>query len=177
MKNREPDLANMIEVSDFTVKRYKELLNEVITVFKDFLDEKTAIQILQSHGRFKECLEFAEKLKKYEEVILNYLNEKDYKNAVERILLAIESLYGEKVKSTSEEKKAKDQQIISMIDFILKHSKALILNDESKSSSPRRLPPHPQRDVAERSLQPDRQQQENQNRQLPHGTSRYEGHS
>ena len=131
MKNRESELAGMIEVNDFTVKRYKELLNEVTTNFSNDLDEKTAIQILQSHGRFKECLEFAEKLKKYEEVILNYLNEKDYKNAVDRILLAIDSLYGQRAKASSDEKKSKDQQIVSMIDFILKHSKALILNDES----------------------------------------------
>lgn len=133
MRNRESELAGMIEVNEYTVKRYKELLNEVITAYASDLDEKTAIQILQSHGRFKECLEFAERLMKYEEVILNYLNEKDYKNAVDRIMQAIDSLSSQRLKASSEEKKARDQQIISMIDFILKHSKALILNDERRS--------------------------------------------
>lgn len=134
MKNRQSELESAIQVNDYTVKSYKVLLDEIISTFGADLDEKTAIQILQSHGRFKECLDFAEKLNKYEEVILNYLNEKDYKNAVDRIVLAIETLYTQKIKTSrddKEERRNKDQQIVSMIDFILKHSKELILNDEN----------------------------------------------
>lgn len=130
MKKREPALANTIDVNERTVIMYKMLLDEIETAYKDDLDEKTCIQILQSHGRFKECLEFAEKLGKYEEIILNYLNEKDFKNAVERILRYIEILYSEKQRASEGDKKLKDQAIVSMIDFFLKHSKTLILNDE-----------------------------------------------
>lgn len=131
MKKSDKDLSSVIEVKETTVMHYKRLLDNIINTYKDSLDEKTAIQILQSHGRFKECLEFAEKLGKYEEIILNYLNEKDYANAVDRIIKYIEALYSQKTKAAPEDRKAKDQQIVSMIDFLLKHSKALILNDEN----------------------------------------------
>ena len=132
MKKKEPKLGETIEVNESTVNYYKKLLDEITNTYKVYLDEKTSIQILQSHGRFKECLEFAEKLGKYEEIILNYLNEKDYKSAVDRIIKYIETLYSAKNRASAEEKKIKDQAIVSMIDFFLKHSKELILNDESR---------------------------------------------
>ena len=130
MKRREPQLAEKIEANELTVEFYRNLLNEIMTTYKMYLDEKTSIQILQSHGRFKECLDFAEKLGKFEEIILNYMNEKDYKSAVQKIKNYIDTLYRMKKHAPEEEKKQKDELIFSMIDFFLKHSKELILNEE-----------------------------------------------
>lgn len=132
MKNEEKELESLISVKLTTVQYYKKLLDEIVDQYKEFLDESTTFQILQSHGLFKECLEFAEKLGKYEAIILNYLNEKNYKDAVDRILKYIDYLEGEK--SRPDTSKKIKEQIISMIDFILKHSKALILNEEGKLS-------------------------------------------
>ena len=139
MKKSEPKLGEKIDVKEEWVKYYRDLLSELSTTYKNFLDEKTSIQILQSHGRFKECLEFAEKLGKYEEIILNYINEKAYGKAVERIINYIENLSVMRNKATPEDKKSRDQQIVSLLDFILKHSKELILNDESNLSLSRRI--------------------------------------
>ena len=130
MKRREPQLAEKIEANELTVEFYRNLLNEIMTTYKMYLDEKTSIQILQSHGRFKECLDFAEKLGKFEEIILNYMNEKDYKSAVQKIKNYIDTLCRMKKHAPEEEKKQKDELIFSMIDFFLKHSKELILNEE-----------------------------------------------
>ena len=62
MKKSEPKLGEKIVVKAEWVKYYKDLLSEITSKYKDSLDDKTSIQILQSHGRFKECLDFAEKV-------------------------------------------------------------------------------------------------------------------
>lgn len=130
MKKNEPNLMTPVPVTSDTVIYYKELLDRLVSIYKAYLDEKTCIQILQSHGRFKECLELAEKFGKYEEIILNYLNEKNYKAAVDRILKYIEYLSMDRLKASSEnEVKEKDQYILQMFEFLLKNSKNIILND------------------------------------------------
>ena len=175
MKKSEPKLGEKIDVKESTVNYYKRLLDEISTTYKNFLDEKTSIQILQSHGRFKECLDFAEKLGKYEEIILNYINEKAYSKAVERIINYIENLSVMRNKATPEDKKNRDQQIVSLLDFILKHSKELILNDESKRPMSRRLSANSVRDAPKRSVQLHRQQQEDQDSELLDGAARQQG--
>ena len=129
MKKSEPKLGEKIVVKAEWVKYYKDLLSEITSKYKDSLDDKTSIQILQSHGRFKECLEFAEKLGKHEEIILNYINEKDYAKAVHKIISYISATTSSiKVNITEDGQFMQENQITSMIDFILKHSKELVWN-------------------------------------------------
>lgn len=92
------------------------------------LDEDTTFQILQSHGRFKDCLTFADKLGKYETLILNYINEKDYAKAIDRIVAYIEEL-DKNLKLGEGDKDAIHTKIEKFIDFILDHSKTLILQN------------------------------------------------
>ena len=130
MKKSEPKLGEKIDVKESTVNYYKRLLDEISTTYKNFLDEKTSIQILQSHGRFKECLDFAEKLGKYEEIILNYINEKAYSKAVERIINYIVATTSSiKVTFSEDGQSTQEKQVAGMIDFILKHSKELVWNN------------------------------------------------
>lgn len=134
MKNKNPELKDVIVVKETTVKFYNSLLYKMIDDYKSSLDEKTTIQILQSHGRFKECLEFAEKLGKYEEIILNFINEKQHGKAIEKITSFINHVVSNRPRSKQNdpsEKKAYEQSVVAMVDFILKHSKALILNSEA----------------------------------------------
>ena len=130
MKKSEPKLGEKIVVKEEWVKYYRDLLSELSTTYKNFLDEKTSIQILQSHGRFKECLEFAEKLGKYEEIILNYINEKAYGKAVQKIISYIAATTSSiKLKIADDGQSSQEIQIAGMIDFILKHSKELVWNN------------------------------------------------
>lgn len=129
MKKSEPKLGEKIVVKEEWVKYYKDLLSEISSTYKDSLEDKTCIQILQSHGRFKECLEFAEKLGKHEEIILNYINEKDYGKAVQKIINYIAATTSTiKVNTNEDGQSTQEKQIAGMIDFILKHSKELVWN-------------------------------------------------
>lgn len=130
MKKSEPNLKEKIEVKEEWVKYYKDLLSEISTTYKDSLEDKTCIQILQSHGRFKECLEFAEKLGKHEEIILNHINEKAYSKAVQRIINYIVATTSSiKVTFSEDGQSTQEKQVAGMIDFILKHSKELVWNN------------------------------------------------
>lgn len=57
----------------------------------DFLDKDTIYQLLHQYGRSKEFLEFAEKKKDYETVILYHVNEKNYNEAIEKLKTFIEN--------------------------------------------------------------------------------------
>ena len=130
MKKSELNLKEKTEVKEEWVKYYKDLLSEISTTYKDSLEAKTCIQILQSHGRFKECLELAEKLGKYEEIILNHINEKAYSKAVERIINYIVATTSSiKVTFSEDGQSTQEKQVAGMIDFILKHSKELVWNN------------------------------------------------
>ena len=44
--------------------------------------DDTIFQVLQSHGRIDECIEFAEKIKRYDTVIVHYINKQDFRKAL-----------------------------------------------------------------------------------------------
>ena len=73
-----PSIAGHIKANPAVVEVYRSTLKQFLLRYKDSLDEGTTFQILRSHGKFKECLMFAENLGKYETLILNYINEKDF---------------------------------------------------------------------------------------------------
>jgi hypothetical protein len=49
------------------------------------LEEDLVIQVLQSHGLIDKCIYFAQKKKHHEMIIMHYLNEENYADALSQI--------------------------------------------------------------------------------------------
>lgn len=91
---------NTMEHKSITGK-FKVFMMEKI----DFLDKDTIYQLLHQYGRSKEFLEFAEKKKDYETVILYHVNEKNYNDAIEKLKNFIENDKTKKEKGFKENDK------------------------------------------------------------------------
>jgi len=52
---------------------------------KNELDENITYSLLQSHGRFREFVQFAESRGKFEDVILHHINEEKYSKALDKM--------------------------------------------------------------------------------------------
>ena len=70
----------------------KKLLRELKIDFRQFvsenkndLDTDTIFQVLQSHGKIKECIKFAEETGCYKELIVHYINSKKYIEALKKL--------------------------------------------------------------------------------------------
>lgn len=48
--------------------------NSFLSKHKQDVNEETIFQVLQSHGRINECIEYAEMIERYDTVIVHYIN-------------------------------------------------------------------------------------------------------
>jgi vacuolar protein sorting-associated protein 18 len=63
----------------------KENLHTFLEENEKCLDSNTVFEIMQSHGQIDECIQYAERSKNYETVIVHYLNKKDFETALHKI--------------------------------------------------------------------------------------------
>lgn len=63
----------------------KENLHKFLEEYEKCLDSNTVFEIMQSHGQIDECIQYAERSKNYETVIVHYLNKKDFETALHKI--------------------------------------------------------------------------------------------
>lgn len=88
-KKNDPDLANFNRPNEVAsrVKEpiWKSTVKDIIENRFDEVETETTMQILQSHGRFKEIEEFARKKADYDRIVLNHVNEKNYNLAIKAI--------------------------------------------------------------------------------------------
>ena len=54
--------------------------------FKNDFDKNTLYQILQSHGKIDECIQYAESVNHFETVIVHYVNKKEYETALKKLV-------------------------------------------------------------------------------------------
>jgi len=52
---------------------------------KDNVNEETIFQVLQSHGKIDECIEYAELIERYDTVIVHYINKQDHVRALQKV--------------------------------------------------------------------------------------------
>ena len=60
-------------------------LMEFLTSTKETENVDTLFQVLQSHGRVDECIEYAEAIKRYDTVIVHYINKQEYELALQKV--------------------------------------------------------------------------------------------
>jgi hypothetical protein len=52
---------------------------------QDDLNEETVFQMLQSHGRIDQCIEYAEMIERYDTVIVHYINKQEFAFALQKV--------------------------------------------------------------------------------------------
>lgn len=52
---------------------------------KTHMDEETIFQVLQSHGKIDDCIKFAELIKRYDTVIMHYINKQEHDKALHKV--------------------------------------------------------------------------------------------
>lgn len=74
---------SQIDIIEEDKKMIQDDFKMFLETYKQFLDPKTIYQIISSHGRTEELLIYAELVNDYERVIIHYIQEKRWKNAIE----------------------------------------------------------------------------------------------
>ena len=52
---------------------------------KSIMDQEAAIQILSSHGKIGECIEYLRVVKKYDKIVFYYIGEQNYSEALKQL--------------------------------------------------------------------------------------------
>jgi vacuolar protein sorting-associated protein 18 len=89
----------------------KDLKNELWQFIKSNgkdIDQDTIFQMLQSHGKIKECIHFAEAVGCYQKLIVHYINKQEFLKALEKI----ESIQDNEVQQA---------QMLKYASILLKH--------------------------------------------------------
>ncbi|KAL4452788.1 hypothetical protein ABPG74_002353 [Tetrahymena malaccensis] len=58
-------------------------IEQFLVQYCDDIPEESIYQIMQSHGRLKECIQFAKQRKTYEMIVQHYINEEQFDNVIE----------------------------------------------------------------------------------------------
>lgn len=60
-------------------------LHDFLNEHKENMNEETVFQVLQSHGKIDECIEYAEMIQRYDTVIVHYINKQEHTRALQKV--------------------------------------------------------------------------------------------
>eukprot|EP01022_Parablepharisma_sp_SALTPOND_P000883 TRINITY_DN105194_c3_g1_i1.p1 TRINITY_DN105194_c3_g1~~TRINITY_DN105194_c3_g1_i1.p1 ORF type:complete len:1042 (-),score=138.06 TRINITY_DN105194_c3_g1_i1:6642-9767(-) len=104
-----------IELYQRAVEEFKTFLTE----YEEDLETEIIYQLLQSHGRLKDCLSFASQKKNYEAVVLHHINNRDYKAAIE-------------VVNDVDDEKTKNALMVRYASVFMKHETKMAIDSLSR---------------------------------------------
>jgi len=76
------DKPKQKEELDKTCRVKQQSFDSFLSANKENVNEETIFQVLQSHGKIDECIKYAELIKRYDTVIVHYINKQDHVRAL-----------------------------------------------------------------------------------------------
>ena len=81
----EEDARQQALIKEQEIKILKKEFFDFVSENKEDLDSQSIFTMLQSHGKVKECIEFATSTGSHKELIVHYLNNKEFEQAIRNL--------------------------------------------------------------------------------------------